>query len=273
MKLGAMIYSFGADIVRGEMTQRSAIELCGELGLAYVDTMRSYDDDWRDVRKWVEDAGMAVACHITFADFATTDDAKRTEGMDIVRAAVEDTVTLGADKLMVVAGNTPEGSDRASAQRRVGETLAKLGDEAEGAGVQLCIEDFPHPDSPHRTADELLEVLEIAGPQLGVCFDTGNFYAGGDRPEDAWPKLDGRVIHSHLKDWQWADDGRHATPDGRRFNPELVGRGIIDYPTVLRQMKESGYAGALSFEYEGPMNRAQAAREGIAYLKDALAQL
>ncbi len=273
MKLGAMIYSFGADIARGELTQREAIELCGELGLDCMDTMRSYGDDWRDVRRWVEDAGMVVACHITFAEFSTPDEAARREGMDTVRAAVDDAVTLGADKLMVVTGTAPAGADRAAAQRRVGEALAQLADEAEPAGVQLCIEDFPHPDSPHRSADEMLAVLAAAGPKLGVCFDTGNFYAGGDTPEAAWPKLADRVIHSHLKDWRWTDEGRHSTPDGRRFAPELVGRGFLDYPAILKQMKASGYAGALSFEYEGPMNRVEAAREGIAYLKDVLARI
>ncbi|MEW6358533.1 MAG: sugar phosphate isomerase/epimerase family protein [Planctomycetota bacterium] len=274
MKLGAMIYSFAPAIRSGEMTQRSAIALCAELGLASVDTMSGLGGDpWPDVRKMTEDAGLYVACHITSANLASLDDGERRKAMDAVRACVQDTVTLGADKLMIVAGMIPEGSNRPTAQRRIGEAFAILFEETRGSGVRLCIEDFPTDRSPHRTSEELLAVCKIAGPELGICFDTGNFYSGGETPEAAWPKLAPKTIHSHLKDWAWADDGRLSTPDGKKFKSELVGRGFINYPDVLAKMKASEYDGILSFEYEGPRNRAEAAREGIAYLKSVLENL
>ena len=271
MKLGAMIYSFGPAIRSGEMPQRDVIKFCGELGLACVDTMHGMGgDDWADVRKWVEDAGMFVASHITSAPLTDPDDATWQEGIDKVKACVDDTVTLGSDKLMVVTGSIPEGGDRAAAQRRVGEAFAKIIDETRNANVQLCIEDFPGERSPHRTSDEMLAVAEAAGPELGFCYDTGNFYCGGETPEEAWPKVQPRTIHSHLKDWAWTADGRLSTPDGKHFTAELVGRGFLDYPAILAAMKASGYTGALSFEYEGPMNRAEAAREGLGYLQSVL---
>lgn len=271
MKLGAMIYSFSPPIRSGQMTQREAIALCAELGLATVDTMHGLGGDaWPDVRKMVEDKGMVVACHILGANLATLNDAERRKGVDAVLASIHDTIALGSDKLMVVTGSIPEGSDRATAQNRVGEALAMIMEESRGSNVRLCIEDFPGDRSPHRTSEEILAVCAVAGPGLGVCFDTGNFYSGGETPEQAWPKLAPKVIHSHLKDWAWADDGRMATPDGKKFKAELVGRGFLNYPAVLAKMKASGYSGALSFEYEGPMDRKEAAREGIAYLRSLL---
>jgi len=271
MKLGAMIYSFGPAIRSGEMTQRDAINLCAELGLACVDTMVGLDDQpWSDVRKMVDDAGLYVASHITNANLAALDDGERQGAMDKVRAAIEDTVTLGADKLMTVTGMIPEGDTRAATQQRIGDALRVLAAEAKAAGVQLSIEDFPGQKSPHRSSAEVLEVCAIAGPDLGVCFDTGNFLCGGETPQEAWPALVSKVIHSHVKDWRWDKDGRLSTPEGRRFGPELVGQGILDYPAVFSAMKASGYQGALSFEYEGPRNRAEAAREGIAYLRSVL---
>jgi len=271
MKLGAMIYSFSPAIRSGDMTQRQAIELCGELGLASVDTMdRLGKDPWPDVRTMVEDAGMAVASHITSADLATMSAAERRANMDAVRASVDDTLALGSDKLMVVTGNMPEDADRPTVERNVGEALAVLAEEAVSAGVRICIEDFPGERSPHRTSGELLKVCALAGPDLGICFDTGNFYSGGEEPGQAWPRLASRAIHCHAKDWRWDAEGRHSTPDGRRFSPELVGRGILDYPSLLKQMAASGYEAAVSFEYEGPMDRADAAREGIAYLRSLL---
>ena len=264
MKLGAMIYSFGPAIRSGKITQCDAINLCAELGLAYVDTMHGLGGDlWSDVRKMVQDAGLSVASHITSANLATLGDTERGEAMDKVRSSIEDTVTLGADKLMIVTGSIPDGDSREATQQRIGQALGILAQEARGANVRLCIEDFPGEKSPHRTSAEVLTVCDIAGPELGVCFDTGNFYWGGETPEEAWPQLASRVIHSHLKDWAW-------TADGKRFTPELVGRGFIDYPTVLAKMKASCYPGALSFEYEGSMDRVKAACEGIAFLRSVL---
>jgi sugar phosphate isomerase/epimerase len=221
----------------------------------------------------VEDAGLFVATHITNANLAALDQGERASAMDKVRGSIADTVALGADKLMVVTGRIPEGDTRQATQQRVGQALAILGAEAKAVGVQLCIEDFPGQGSPHRTAAEVLAVCDIAGPDLGVCFDTGNFVSGGQTPQDAWPALASKAIHSHVKDWRWSDDGRHSTPDGRRFSPELVGDGILNYPAVFSAMKASGYRGALSYEYEGPRDRAQAAREGIAYLRSVLDSL
>lgn len=274
MILGAMIYSFSPAIRSGQMTQRDAIDLCAELGLACVDTMVGLDDvPWPDVRGMVEDAGLFVASHITNANLATVDDGERARAMDEVRASIEDTVALGADKLMVVTGRIPEGDSRPATQERIGEALKTLCAEAKAVGVHLCIEDFPGQDSPHRTAAEVLAVCEIAGPDLGVCFDTGNFLSGDETPQEAWPALAGKAIHSHVKDWRWVVDGRHRTPDGRAFAPELVGEGILDYPAIFAAMKASGYEGALSYEYEGRRDRIEAAREGIAYLRSVLESL
>ena len=271
MKLGAMIYSFRPAIQSGEMTQRDAIDFCAELGLACVDTMDGLDGaPWPDVRKMVEDAGLYVASHITSSNLATQDDGERQEAMDKVRVSIADTVTLGADKLMVVTGLVPDGDTREATQQRIGRTLRILVAEAQSAGVRLCIEDFPGKTSPHRTSAEVLAVCAIAGPALGVCFDTGNFYSGGETPLEAWPALASKTIHSHVKDWGWTEQGRQSTPDGRRFGPEIVGRGFIDYPAVLAAMTSSGYEGVVSFEYEGTRSRAEAAREGIAYLRSVL---
>ncbi len=271
MQLGAMIYSFAPAIRSGEMTQRQAVELCADLDLACVDTMAGLGGDpWPEVRRMVEDAGLFVACHITFAPLSTGDPAEYRQAVDTVRAAIADTVAVGADKLMVVTGHIPEGDSREATQGRIGRALGELGVEARAAGVRLCIEDFPGATSPHQTSAHLLRLCEIAGPDLGVCFDTGNFYSGGETPQQAWPALAEKTIHAHLKDWTWDDSGRLSTPDGRRFRPELVGHGIIDYPTVLRQMKAAGYNGALSFEYEGSLDRKTAAREGIAWLRSLL---
>jgi len=269
MKLGAMIYSFAAAMDSGQMTQRDAIRLCADLGLVGIDTTEGIGGDpWTEVRKMADDADLRVATHIVVTPLTALDKAEHQRAMDMIRTAVDDAITLGAGIVMAVTGPIQTDDTREAAQRRIGESFARLIDKTRDAGIRFCIEDFPGETSPHRTSAELLAVCDIAGPEFGLCFDSGNFYCGGESPETAWPRLRDKVIHCHLKDWRWTDgETGHPTPDGRRLTPELVGQGIIDYPALLAMIKRSGYEGVLSFEYEGPRDRADAAGEGVEYLR------
>lgn len=112
--------------------------------------------------------------------------------------------------------------DRAEAQYQWPDTVAKvrraLGEAARQAadhGLTLAIED--HQDF---TSAELMELCEVCGPNVGVCFDIGNALAVGESPLDFARTVAPRVRHVHLKDYRafWTDEGyrlvRCAAGDG-----------------------------------------------------------
>jgi len=100
---------------------------------------------------------------------------------------------------------------------QVGETLAvELGD-------RLAIEN--HQDF---SSEELVELCEASGPNVGVCLDTGNALAVGEDPVAFAQTVAPRLRHVHLKDYraQWTDEGfrlvRCAVGDGAIPFPELA---------------------------------------------------
>jgi sugar phosphate isomerase/epimerase len=94
-------------------------------------------------------------------------------------------------------------------------TLAREAPRAADAGVTLAIED--HQDFG---SEELIELAESAGANVGVVFDTGNAFAVGEDPVAFARRAAPRIRHVHLKDYvaQFTDEGyrliRCAIGDG-----------------------------------------------------------
>lgn len=112
--------------------------------------------------------------------------------------------------------------DRAALGERwpalVEEVRAKLRTAARGAaenGLSLVIEN--HQDFG---SEELVALCEEAGPNVGICFDTGNAFPVAEAPLDFTRRIAAHVHHVHLKDYrvQFTDEGfrlvRCAIGDG-----------------------------------------------------------
>ena len=137
-----------------------------------------------------------------------------------------------------------------------------IADEAQAAGIRLCIETD---SNLMPTAEIGRSVLERLGHEwVGINYDPGNVvYYAGARPEDdigfALPFLG----HVHLKDKR-GGEGVLDFP--------APGEGDLDLPSLLAAIEGSGFAGPVSMEieftnYEWPEweECVAAARRGKAY--------
>jgi sugar phosphate isomerase/epimerase len=95
--------------------------------------------------------------------------------------------------------------------------LRELARDAAAASSDLTIAIENHQDFGSR---ELLEFCDDAGPNVGLCFDTGNTFPVAESPLDFARRVAPRVRHVHFKDYraQWTDEGyrlvRCAIGDG-----------------------------------------------------------
>ncbi|TFG61332.1 MAG: sugar phosphate isomerase/epimerase [Spirochaetales bacterium] len=132
-------------------------------------------------------------------------------------------------------------------------------------GVKLAMEN--HFDF---NADEILEILDgVSSNSMGVTFDTANALRIGEKPEDFAEKLKGRIFATHTKDCAPLYGGDPA--DWSFFASVPVGKGIINFPSVLTILEKNGYKGLLAIEidYLHPDYPAedQAVAESVSYLK------
>jgi len=115
---------------------------------------------------------------------------------------------------------------------------------AEDKGIRLAMEN--HFDF---SADEFLEIMDgINSPAMGVTFDTCNALRTGDRPEDFANKLKDYIFASHIKDCAPIYGGDPA--DWFYFASVPVGKGIIDFPNLLKTMGKNGFDGILAVEID-----------------------
>jgi sugar phosphate isomerase/epimerase len=139
-------------------------------------------------------------------------------------------------------------------------TVQDIADHCAAAGLTFHLETGQ--DSAMVLADFL---ADVARPNTGVNFDPANFVLyGTDDPSHAFEVLAGHVRGVHCKD---------ALPSPTRgiLGPEVpLGRGVVDFPGLLRGLKGIGYDGPLVIEREHGSNVVNEVLAGRSYLEKIL---
>ena len=180
------------------------------------------------------------------------------EGMRRLRNVLAAAKALDALVLNTFTGDaeTPDEIEQFKANARV------LADEAQAAGIRLCIETDSNLLPTAEIGMRLLD--EIGHDWIQINYDPGNVvYYVGARPEEDIRNGLGRYGHVHLKD-QRGGKGVLDFP--------VLGEGEIDLASILRDLAGSGFSGPVSMEieftdYEYPPweECVEAARRGKAY--------
>lgn len=108
-----------------------------------------------------------------------------------------------------------------------------------------------------ETPDEIATLLDRTDPDLvGLCLDTGHLTYGGGDPRDLLARYGGRVWHVHFKDCA-PDVAADARRLGWDYHAALrqglfceLGRGAVDFPGVLHDLRETGYSGWIVVEQD-----------------------
>ena len=223
----------------------------------------------------LDDLGVVTACVIGSGDFVQPSDEAQQPAVDAIKAAIDACVALDCSILMTTTGGCKPGLDAPEARKRIAAGLQRCLPHAADAGVTLTIEDVGAPSAPYGTSDHLLEMCALTGPDLRLTYDNGNFLVRGEDPLVAMERLWDKVVHVHCKDWRLLGPDEQGQPgcpgaDGNKYQGAVCGDGLLDYPASLAALKERGYEGFLSYEYEGPGDPRVECRRGIANLRALL---
>ncbi len=108
-------------------------------------------------------------------------------------------------------------------------------------------------------ADDVWEHTKDLDPRIGMCLDIGHDTRNGKDPVADLKKYHTRVFDMHLKDV--------TGPTKLGYSVE-VGRGIIDFPALVKMMREVNYTGVISLEHERNMdNPFMGIAESIGYFR------
>jgi D-psicose/D-tagatose/L-ribulose 3-epimerase len=119
------------------------------------------------------------------------------------------------------------------------ENCRRLADYADKLGVQIALELEPFPLSLLNNVDNMVRFIDdVDHPALRANIDVSHLLLADVAPEEL-QKLTGRAIHVHISDC-----------DGKVHGDLPPGRGVMDFPPYLEQIKSLGIEGAISIELE-----------------------
>jgi len=136
---------------------------------------------------------------------------------------------------------------------------------SEEYGVAIAVHNHGR-DHVYGRFDQLQAVFAQTSPRFGLCLDTAWFLDAGCDPVEAIDLFKDRLYGVHLKDFVFDDQGGHQDV--------IVGNGGLDLPAFMQRLKDIGFDGYLSIEYEGdPDNAVPAVKECVQVVQNVIAAL
>ncbi len=106
--------------------------------------------------------------------------------------------------------------------------------------VRVAIHEHARPN-PYWHPDSVLAAVKNH-PNIGACADLGHWGRSGLDPVECLKKLEGYVWGIHLKDIK--------TFNEVRAQDVPVGKGVLDYPAIFKELYRQKFKGMLSIEQE-----------------------
>jgi sugar phosphate isomerase/epimerase len=111
--------------------------------------------------------------------------------------------------------------------------------------------------------DQIQEVFSKTSSRFGLCLDTAWFLDAASDPVEAIDLFQDRLFGVHLKDFVFDDQGGHRDV--------IIGTGGLDLPAFMQRLKDVGFDGYLSIEYEGdPDNPLPQVKECVRVVREAM---
>lgn len=204
-------------------------------------------------------AGLTCGCLIHMDTYAETAEPKHGAIEETAMQKILDAKALGADYVMLALMAQPDAEDHGTEELRDAlirniRPIAAFGAEN---GVTVSVEDTPDIRLPLCDSADIRPILD-AIPALSLTYDTGNMLLKGEDTLAFYRALKDRVVYVHLKDMEYAGQSDNADPtiDRRWIRTALHGQGVLDFGSILRELRAGGYDGWLMLEYAGSENHA-----------------
>jgi inosose dehydratase len=147
----------------------------------------------------------------------------------------------------------------------VPEVLPLLDRHVKRDDITVAIHNHGPGDRNFPTPQSVYDAVKSLDSRIGLCIDIGHTVRIGADLLGSIRKCGDRLFDLHIK------DVTAATPEGKGTP---VGRGIIDFPGLVRALIEIKFKGVAAFEYEeDPNDPLPGLAESVGYLKGVMAAI
>lgn len=226
------------------------------------------------VKESLRKYNLQIPCYAADNNFVSHDKNERDKQLQILIDAVDTASHLQAPIVRVFSGNTNPSVSFEDGMKYILEGLKEATKYAESKNITLCIEN--HGQFAGRS-DQILEIIKrIGSPALRSTFDSGNFLLVDQNPMDAILELKDCVKHVHIKDFFKVNaPGEQIIPSlkGDYYLGKIAGEGEVNLPFILQTLKDSGYNGWYTVEFEGREEQKLGSEKAIDYTIQLLKNL
>ena len=107
--------------------------------------------------------------------------------------------------------------------------------------IPIAIHNHGPEDPRYRTPEMIAKAIKDHHRLIGLCVDTGHFLMADVNPVEVVKEFRDRVYGVHLKD---------VKSEGKQKRWAVLGEGDLKTPDLLKALKDIGFRGGLSLEYE-----------------------
>ena len=263
IKIGFTSYSFAAALKSGEMNISQAIQFAAGLGAEHMEISPGSFGDMTDdmvgtIVKAARECKIDLSSYTIGANFVQPDAAAVAKEIERVKGQVEIAAKLGVTRMRHDCGWRPQPECTYENFNREVEIFAdacgQIADKAKTYGIVTSIENHGFYVQGSERVQRV--ILAVNRDNFRTTLDVGNFLCVDEDPECAVLNNIGYASMIHFKDFHIRRNvtdsaGFIKTLHGRYIRGAVTGDGDVDLPTICKIIKNSGYDGYLSIEYEG----------------------
>ncbi|CAM3782264.1 sugar phosphate isomerase/epimerase family protein [Marinicrinis lubricantis] len=275
MKIGLSTYSLYSAISSGEMSVLDAIDWIVEQGGEHVEivplgfNLSENPELITQIRERAKAVGLDISNYAIGANFIQPNEKAYQQEIERVKKEVDIAHALGAKRMRHDVASRPEPTMQHFMQDlpMLAEACRQIADYAAGFGITTSVENHGYYIQASDRVQALIHAVDH--PNFKTTLDVGNFMCVDEESVSAVKKNLSFASMVHLKDfylrpsYQPPGEGWFKTASGNYLRGAIVGQGDIDMWQVLRVIKESGYDGYLSIEFEGMEDCKKGSRIGM----------
>lgn len=226
-----------------------------------------------ELKAYADKVGVEISNYAIGADFINRD----VDGeIERLKKEVDIAEILGVKAMRHDASGGPE-SERFSKTgfEKYLPVLAKgckaVTEYAKTKGIKTSVENHGFYCQQSDRVEALMKAVD--DENFGWLVDIGNFLCADENPLDAVKVGVNYMIYAHVKDFYFADksvetpEGYFDTRDGNHLCGSVLGDGIVPVEKCVEMIKNSGYDGWVTLEYEGRETPLTAVPKGLDFLK------
>lgn len=280
MKYSVSSYSYSQLVSKGEYTEIELISLAKEMGFDGIEFAEIHTPDGMDkkdyakkLREEADKAEISIVAYCIGGNFLSDTDKE----IERLKGEVDIAEILGVSVMRHDASGGYSDEDRH--QRGFTNALPVLvrgykevTEYAKTKGIRTAIENHGFFCQDSARVEAIIN--GVADDNFGALIDIGNFLCADENPAVAVGNLVPYVFHVHAKDFHIKSgngfapvDGFFKSRGGNFLRGAIIGHGDVPVVQCLRIIRNAGYNGFVTVEFEGMENAKKGVKYGLNTLK------